>query len=179
MDEIVVTAHRLPRITPRIAIELIAHEGIVREAYKDSRGIWTWSVGLAETGGWPVMEYKDNPASLEVCLAAYLQALRVVYLPAVLRAFPERLAEHELGALLSFHYNSGAIGRLKANAMDFLQWRRPPEILARRRRERDLYRDGTWTGDGTAMVYDVAKPSYHPVRGRKVAVAPIIERLLA
>ncbi|MES2902890.1 MAG: hypothetical protein V4696_01770 [Pseudomonadota bacterium] len=32
--EIVVTAKRLPRITARIACELIAHEGIVREAYE-------------------------------------------------------------------------------------------------------------------------------------------------
>ena len=84
MDEIVVTAKRLPRITARIACELIAHEGIVREAYKDSKGIWTWSVGLATTGGWPVMQYKDNPASLEVCLQAYIDALLKNYLPAVL-----------------------------------------------------------------------------------------------
>ncbi|MET0251239.1 MAG: hypothetical protein ABW203_03590, partial [Novosphingobium sp.] len=58
-------------ITARIAIELIAHEGIVREAYLDSRKVWTWSVGLAETGGFNIKQYKDNPASLEACLEAY------------------------------------------------------------------------------------------------------------
>ncbi len=167
------------QLTARIAIELIAHEGIVREAYKDSKGIWTWSVGLATTGGWPVMQYKDNPASLEVCLAAYCDALRKKYLREVLAEFPEPLAEHQLGALLSFHYNTGAIGRLKANAMDFMQWRRPAEIVGRRRSEAALFRDGTWTGNGTAMVYDVAKPSYAPVRPKRVEVAAILERLLA
>ncbi len=166
-------------LTPRIAIELISHEGIVREAYKDSVGVWTWSVGLATTGGWPVMQYKDNPASLETCLAAYLKALRTIYLPAVLRAFPEPLAEHHLGALLSFHYNTGAIARLKPNNMDFMRWKRPASIIHRRTRERDLYLHGKWTGDGMASVYEVSKPGYQPVRPKRVEVAAIIERLLA
>ena len=177
-DDIVVTANRLPRLTAKIACELIAHEGIVRESYKDSVGVWTWSVGLATTGGWPVMQYKDNPASLEVCLTAYLDALQKNYLPAVLRAFPGPLEEHQLGALLSFHYNTGAIARLKANAMDFMQWKRPAAIIHRRTCERDLYLHGTWRGDGMATVYNVAKPSYHPVGGKRVEVRSIIEGLM-
>lgn len=178
MDEIVVTAKRLPRLTARIACELIAHEGIVREAYKDSVGVWTWSVGLAETGGYNVQQYRDNPASLEECLGAYLDALQTKYLPAVLRAFPDPLQENELCALLSFHYNSGAISRLAANNMDFMQWRRPPEIIERRKRERALFLGDEWTGDGKAMVYEVAKPSYRPVRPKRVEVKSIIEGLL-
>ena len=157
---------------------MIQHEGIVPEDYRDSVGVWTWSVGLAETGGWPVMQYKDSPASLEVCITAYLDALQKNYLPAVLRAFPGPLEEHRLTALLSFHYNTGAIGRLEANDMDFMRWRRPTSIIERRERERDLYLHGTWTGDGKAMVYDVAKPSYHPARPRRVEVRSIIEGLL-
>ena len=179
--EIVVTAKRLPRITARIACELIAHEGIVREAYKDSVGVWTWSVGLAETGGFDVMQYKDNPAPLDVCLGAYLDALQKQYLPAVLRAFPGHLEEHQLAGLLSFHYNSGAIGRLKANDMDFLQWKRPPEIIERRKRERDLYLNGHWSGDGHATVYErVRKPSYQIDwrSAKRIDVKSIIEGLL-
>ncbi len=166
-------------LTARIAIELIAHEGIVPEAYRDSVGVWTWSVGLATTGGWPVMEYKDNPASLETCLAAYIHALKTEYLPAVLKAFPEPLAEHELGALLSFHYNTGAVARLKPNNMNFMLWKKPAVLVHRRTRERDLYLHGKWTGDGMATVYEVSKPDYQPVRGKRVNVAPIIEGLLA
>ena len=166
-------------LTARICIELIAHEGIVPMAYKDSRGIWTWGVGLAVTGGWPVMQYKDNPASLEVCLQAYIDALRKNYLPAVLRAFPGPLAEHQLAALLSFHYNTGAITRLAPNNMDFMQWRRPASIIERRKKERDLYLHGTWTGDGKALVYGRVNAEYQPRDPQRTEVAPIIEGLLA
>ncbi len=181
MDEIVVTAKRLPRITARIACELIAHEGIVREAYRDSKGIWTWGIGLATTGGYDVLQYKDKPASLETCIGAYLDAVQGKYLPQVLRAFPGRLEEHQLAALLSFHYNSGAIGRLEANDMDFMQWRRPLEIVERREAERDLYLKGKWSGDGKALVYGrVRKPSYTPDwgSGKRIEVRSIIEGLL-
>lgn len=177
-------------LTPRIVIELIAHEGIVREAYKDSRGIWTWSVGLAVTGGWPVMQYRDNPASLETCLEAYIEALRTQYLPDVLRAFPEPLEEHQMGAALSFAYNTGAIGRASWVALwnkgdvagarkAFLNWSSPSEIIPRRKAERDLFFDGKWSGNGTALVYDVLKPSYKPTNGRRVEVGGIIQRLLS
>lgn len=185
--EIVVTAPRAATpapavttgLTPRIVCELLAHEGVVLEAYKDSVGVWTWSVGLATTGGWPVMQYKDNPASLEVCLAAYLKALRTVYLPAVLKAFPGRLEEHQLGALLSFHYNTGAIGRLGPNEMDFMRWRRPAAIVKRRECERDLYRQARWSSDGTALVYQaVAKPAYRPISPKRVPVRQLVEELL-
>ena len=59
-----------------------------------------------------------------------------------------------------------------------MQWRKPPEIIPRRKHERDLYDHGTWTGDGRAMVYEVAKPSYHPRGGKRVEVKSIIEGLL-
>ena len=181
MDEIVVTAKRLPRITARIACELIAHEGIVREAYKDSVVVWTWGVGLATTGGFDVLQYKDAPASLETCLSAFLDAVQGNYLPAVLRAFPGPLEEHELGALLSFHWNTGKIHRLAPNGMDFMQWRTPASIIKRREAERDLFLHGKWSGDGKALVYGrVRKPSYQPdwSSGKRIDVKSIIEGLL-
>ncbi|QQN75048.1 lysozyme [Croceicoccus sp. YJ47] len=99
-------------ITPRIAAELIGHEGIVLEAYKDSVGVWTWSVGLAETGGHDVQLYKDNPQTMAAALQAFVRELERTYLPPVLRAFAGKpLSEAQLGAALSFHYNTGAIER--------------------------------------------------------------------
>ena len=74
-------------ITPRIAAELIAHEGIVREAYRDSVGVWTWSVGITDASGHRVGRYRDHPQPLSRCLEIYLWVLQNRYLPAVLQAF--------------------------------------------------------------------------------------------
>lgn len=177
-------------ITPRIAAELVAHEGIVREAYRDSVGVWTWSVGITDASGHRVGRYRDNPQSLDHCLAIYVWVLRQRYLPAVLEAFGDvELAEHELGAALSFHYNTGAIGRAEwvrlyvdgkrdAARSAILNWCRPAVLAKRRMRERDLFFDGRWTTDGTALLYDVAKPSYAPTGGKRVAIMPALEQLI-
>ena len=55
-----------------------------------------------------------------------------------------------------------------------------PRIVgdARRRRERDLFFDAKWSGDGRVAVYDVAKPEYRPIRPRRVEMGKIIAGLL-
>lgn len=179
-----------PTITPRIAAELIAHEGIVPEAYKDSVGVWTWSVGITDASGHRVARYRDQPQPLSRCLEIYLWALRDRYLPAVLRAFgPIQPQEHELAAALSFHWNTGAIeraewmrffreGHAKSARRAMLNWCRPASLALRRKREQALFFDGRWTNDGTATVYDVAKPSYRPRGGKSVEIMPTLERLI-
>jgi len=176
-------------LTPRIVGEILSHEGLVREAYRDSQGIWTWSVGITDASGHRVARYRDNPQPLERCLEVFLWLLAARYLPAVLKAFgSHEPAEHELAAALSFHYNTGGIARAEwlrrflagereAARRAFLAWSRPPEIAPRRRRERDLLFDARWSGDGRCMVYEVAKPSYQPVRGRRIEVAATLARL--
>ncbi|MDT0574592.1 hypothetical protein RM533_00170 [Croceicoccus sp. F390] len=179
-----------PRITPRIAAELIAHEGIVTKAYRDSVGVWTWSVGLTDACGHRVGRYRDNPQPLEHCLGIYLWALERRYLPAVLRAFagiaPQ---EHELGAALSFHWNTGAIekaewmrrlrqGDRQGARRAIMNWCRPVVLTRRRRLERALFFDASWSNDGRALVYDVARPSYRPVRGRSIEILSVLERLM-
>ena len=48
------------------------------------------------------------------------------------------------------------------------------EILPRRKRERDLFFDAKWSGDGTMAVYDVSKPGYRPVRPKRSTIAPLL-----
>ena len=50
--------------------------------------------------------------------------------------------------------------------------------MPRRRRERDLFFDAKWSGNGTVVVYEVAKPGYHPVRPTRVNVEAALEKLL-
>ena len=161
-------------ITPRIAAELIAHEGIVREAYKDSVGVWTWSIGVTDKSGHLVGRYKDDPQPLERCLEIYEWLLRTRYLPSVQAAFAGHdLTENQLGGALSFHYNTGGIGKAswvkqwKAGDVagaraGIMNWRNPPEIIPRREKERDLFFDGKWSGDGFGTEYSVKKPAYTP-----------------
>ena len=177
-------------LTPRIVGEILFHEGLVREAYRDSRGVWTWSVGITDASGHRVGRYRDNPQPLARCLEVFLWLLTTRYLPALLAAFgPRDPAEHELAGALSFHYNTGAIGRAAwlrhhlagnrdAARTALLDWRRPPEILPRRRAEQALFFDGKWAGDGTVLVYEVAKPGYRPVRPQRMTVDEALTGLL-
>lgn len=161
-------------ITERIALELIGHEAIVREAYKDSVGVWTWGIGVTSASGYTVERYKDNPQTIARCLEVYLWLLREKYAPDVMKAFGgHSLTEAQFGAALSFHYNTGAILRatwakswLAGNEAEarakFMEWKKPAAIVERRRKEAALFFDGVWSADGKATVYPVRKPSYAP-----------------
>jgi lysozyme len=162
-------------ITEKIALEILSHEAIVPEAYKDSKGVWTWSVGITNASGHQVYpRYKDNPQSIQRCIEVYVWLLKTKYGPEVRGAFlGHKLTEAQFAAALSFHYNTGAIQRAswvdswKAGdthkaQIQIMEWRKPAEIIERREKERDLFFGGVWSADGKATVYQVAKPSYSP-----------------
>lgn len=163
-------------LTNRTMLELVYHEGIVKEAYKDSVGIWTWGIGVTDASGHSVGRYKDNPQSIPKVLEIFKWLVETKYLPPVLEVFKGHdLSETQLAAAVSFHYNTGAIsraswvksfkkGQISKAKREFMNWKKPSEIIPRRRAERDLFFDGVWTNDGKATVYErVRKPSYAPV----------------
>lgn len=162
------------RLDVDVLAELVSHEGIVLEAYKDSKGIWTWGIGVTNSSGHKVLRYKDNPATLNKVLEIFEWLVRSKYLPAVEKAFTRPLTKAQLAAALSFHYNTGAISRASwvksFNKGDYgkaeqeiMNWRTPAEIVERRGKERDLFFHGKWSNDGTAVLYEkVNKPSYTP-----------------
>ena len=167
------------KITPKIAGELVHHEAIVREAYKDSVDVWTWGIGVTDSSGHSVYpRYRDNPQPIRRCLEVFEWLLRRKYLPPVREAFRgHTLTEAHLGAALSFNYNTGGIrvaswvklwkqGDIAGARTAFMNWKKPASIIPRRRAERDLFFDGTWSGDGKALDVPVKKPSYRPDFGR-------------
>ena len=181
-------------LTARVAMELLSHEAIVREAYRDVVGVWTWGVGVTQASGHSVCpRYVDQPQTLRWCLEMYLRLLRETYAPAVLTAFEGRtLTENQFGAALSFHYNTGAIataawveewldGRESEARTSFMNWRKPPQIIPRREKERDLFFDGVWSNNGTVLEFAVEKPSYQvdPTGKRPVDVRAVLEDLLS
>lgn len=162
-------------LTPRVALELVGHEAIVQEWYKDSVGVGTWGIGVTNASGHRVDRYKDNPQTIERCLEVYVWLLRTRYIPDVLKAFAGRtLTETQFAAALSFHYNTGAIGKTQwvrdflagrpADARAFLisHYTNGGTLTERRLKEAALFFDGKWSQDGKATVFPVAKPSYTP-----------------
>lgn len=155
-------------------LELISHEAIVQEAYLDSKGIWTWGIGVTNASGHIVNRYRDKPQTLQKCLEIFIWLVKTKYLREVLEAFKGYpLTEAQLAAAVSFHYNTGKIGSASwvdlwkqkkyADArVSFASWRFPKEILGRRNKEIALFFDGVWSSDGKSNVIPVRKPSYQP-----------------
>lgn len=153
-------------VTYRQALEIITHEAICLEAYLDSVDTWTWSVGITNASGHNVERYIGNPQTMEHCLRIFVWALEK-YATNVAVAFGDTpLSEEQFAAALSFEFNTGGIKRATwvKNFMagdralakkNFMQWRKPPEIIPRREKERDLFFDGKWTQNGWATVYPV------------------------
>lgn len=181
-------------ITYRTAGETLEHEGLVQEAYRDSVGVWTWSVGVTSASGHLVHpRYKDNPQPIRRCLEVFIWLLERKYAPEVRRVFRGHdLTEAQFAAALSFHYNTGAIARAawvdlwkaQENAaayLAFMNWRAPAGIVPRRKAERDLFFKGKWTWGGKVTVFPVRKPSYRPNfdAGKQVDVSADLRSLLS
>jgi GH24 family phage-related lysozyme (muramidase) len=181
------------RLTARTAAELVGHEAIVLEWYLDSEKVGTWGVGVTNSSGHGVDRYKDNPQTIGRCLEIYLWLLNTNYIPDVRDAFAGcKLTEAQFAAALSFHYNTGAIERtdwvklFKAGKMqaarDFLEthYLNGGALTERRAKEAALFFDGEWSGDGTARVIPVSKPSYQPNfrRGERVQILGMLQTLL-
>lgn len=162
-------------LTVRTASELVGHEAIVLEWYRDSENVGTWGIGVTDKSGHTVGRYKDKPSTIEHVLEIYVWLLRTRYIPDVLKAFASlTLTENQFAAALSFHYNTGAIRKSEwvqdviqghpTAARNFLEnhYLNGGDLKDRRMKEAALFFDGKWSQDGKATIYPVLKPSYHP-----------------
>lgn len=181
-------------LTVRVGCELVGHEAIVLEWYKDSKGVGTWGIGVTSRSGHSVERYKDNPQSIEKVLEIYVWLLRTKYIPDVIKAFGSfNLSEAQFAAALSFHYNTGAILKtdwvglvlrgLFPAAREFLEthYLNGGDLKERREAEAALFFDGVWKGDGTTTVWPVKKPSYTPdwAHGKKVDIRADMTKALS
>ena len=179
------------QITTRVALEVAAHEAIVLQAYKDSVGVWTWSVGLTSATGHNVERYINNPTSMRQALEIWLWAMQR-YADEVRKAFAGRqLTDAQFAAALSFHWNTGGIskaswvkqwlaGDVAGARKSFMNWKKPPEIIPRRAAERDLFFDGKWTNKGSMMEYTKVTSRGTPnwSSGKRVDVSADIAAIL-
>jgi lysozyme len=162
------------RVDKRLAMEVAFHEAVITETYKDSVGVLTWSVGLTNATGHNVERYIRNPATMQDCIDVYVWALER-YADDVEKAFAgHRLTQEQFAAAVSFHYNTGAIaraswvrsfkaGHIEKSRAEFMNWSKPSAIIGRRKKERDLFFEGKWSGDGTITHYTRVNPNLTPV----------------
>jgi GH24 family phage-related lysozyme (muramidase) len=172
------------KVTPKMAMSVLRHEGIVPQAYKDSVGVLTWGVGVTNASGHAVQRYVKNPQPMPHVLRIFVWLLETKYMPAVRKAFAgHELTEAQWASALSFHYNTGGIRRaswvkdFKAGDMagarrGFMGWSKPVAIIPRRRLERDIFfGDKPFDPGKTATVYrSVSQNSMQPIQPAKVNV---------
>jgi lysozyme len=179
------------KITFNVAMEIAAHEAIIRQAYKDSVGVWTWSVGLTSATGHDVTRYIGKPQTLEHCLKIYVWALER-YAEDVRKVFKgHELTEAQFAAALSFHWNTGAIkeaswpalfkaGKMAEAEKAFKLYNKPAAIIPRRKREADLLFRGKWSNTGTMVEYTRLTAKSTPDWGsaKRIAVGAALKAAL-
>lgn len=145
-------------------IFLIGNEGIVLSTYLDSVGVKTIGVGHTKAAGG--IDPATFSGTLSMQQAIDLLATDIVnYENAVARVVTVPLKQHEFDAIVSWHFNTGAVGTAswikKLNAGDragaikgIMDWKKPASIIGRRTAERDLFRDGKYPPP-MATVYPV------------------------
>jgi lysozyme len=148
------------RTTDRGLLALARHEGVVPAPYLDVKRVWTFGIGHTAAAGAPdpARTPRGMPADLDAGIRDSFRLFRADlgrYEADVLRAVTVPLKPHEFDALVSFHYNTGAIARAALtralNAGDcaaagaaFMNWLRPASLRSRREAERDLFLHGRY-----------------------------------
>lgn len=148
-------------ISERGLADLIASEGLRLKAYKDSVGVYTIGYGHAATSGRAPIPKAGMTITKQEAMDILKHDLAEAYEPAVRKALGT-VPQHVFDGAVSFHYNTGAIGKAswvakyKAGDMAgarkaFMDWRKPPEIIGRRTREAELIFNGKYhSKPGTA-----------------------------
>ncbi len=136
---------------------IAAHEAVVLQPYLDSVGIWTIGVGITKAAHVGIdPETFRGRISLQQALEMFAKTLPK-YERGVAKAFGDYpLKQHEWDAAVSFHYNTGAIGKaswvraMKDGARKseirklFMRWNKPHAIVERRQQECDLLLKGDY-----------------------------------
>lgn len=139
-------------------VQLVKHfEGLFLKAYLCPAGVWTIGyghTGLTHNDGTVKAGRKITEAEAEALLFHDLNH----FAPSVEKLVKVPLAQHEFDALVSFHFNTGGLGKStllkKLNAgdrsgaaLEFLKWTKGggkvlPGLVRRRKAEQYLFQTG-------------------------------------
>lgn len=134
-------------------LALANREAIALDAYQDSEGVWTIGLGHTAAAGAP---FPAKGMRLTIPQAIALARKDVAkYERDVDNAVTVPVSQHEFDALVSFHFNTGGIGRAslvnslnRGNRVEaaerFMLWSTPSEIIGRRRAEQAQFAKGAY-----------------------------------
>lgn len=153
----------MQKVSARGLAEIAAHEGIVNSPYKDSKGIWTVGIGHTASAGSPNPNTERREFSAAEIMEIFARDI-AKFEDRVRRAFTRKLTQAQFDAAVSFDFNTGSIhkatwvklfnaGDIAGARKSIMDWRKPPEIIPRREKERDLFFDGKYSSDGFANLY--------------------------
>lgn len=155
--------------------ELAGYEGVCTAPYLDSGGVWTFGVGHTHYDGYPdprtMTKGLDMP--LEYVFELYQKKIHR-YVNDVNKAITVPLTQAQFDALVSFHYNTGAIKSatltksinngtdLSTIEHNFMMWvkdngKTVQGLINRRKAEFRLYSTGTYSRNGMATVSSADK----------------------
>ena len=155
------------KVSERGLAEIAAHEGLVMSKYKDSVGVWTIGIGHTKSAGQPDPEAVTGELTINAIMEIFARDI-AKFERRVEKAFTRKLTQSQFDAAVSFDFNTGAIHRAtwvkKFNLGDeknakksFMAWRKPPEIISRRKKERELFFNGVYSANGYVNVYPASK----------------------
>jgi lysozyme len=147
-------------------IEIAGHEGLCQTKYRDSVGVWTIAVGatkseIPDLATWPM----DKKLTIQECFDLFQRSIKK-YADAVDKAVKRPLQQYEFDALVSWCYNVGP-GWLKSasvikkiNAGEsgqslydaLMMFKKPVEIISRRKKEAMLLAFGNYDFGGSNLV---------------------------
>lgn len=165
---------------------IAAKEGMALTKYKDSVGVWTIGIGMTRSeipnlAKWP----RNRKLTVKQAVDMFIKAL-AKYERAVNRFLTRPVRQYEFDALVSWCYNvgpgwlekstvmrrinSGKKGKTLYNAL--MMYKKPPEIIGRRRAEANLLAYGRYPSRMVTNIFPVSK-SGRPVyaRGKSVDLA--------
>lgn len=110
------------------------------------------------------------------------------YVDALNDALTIQVSQTQFDALVSWVYNTGYGGLAKRTAIidcncgafelvpsALMLWNKPPEIIGRRTKEKELFQNGIYAGNGKALIFPISS-SHHPIysKGYEVDVASLL-----
>jgi lysozyme len=150
------------KLSKQGAMELIGHEAIVQTRYRDSKNVWTIGVGHTKAAGEPDPATYTETMPLKEVFKLFQRDMQK-YADDVNAALKVPVSQTEFDALVSFHFNTGGIAKASLTksinagdkakaAKQFLNWKKPPEVLGRRKKEQKLFAEGTYSNSGKAKL---------------------------
>lgn len=157
-------------------IEIMSYEGLCLEPYLDSVGVWT--IGLGQTKSDGVDPKTMGKITIQQAIDLFKRKIKQ-YTDTV-DALGFNLTQYQYDALSSCCYNFGP-GNLQKLCRGhtlamigeaIMLYTKPPEITARRKKEQNLFKTGTYSNNGHVLVFPVVNNHPHYKTGYQIDARP-------